>query len=84
MVLGSAELTLQRCCNSLYMQYVYTCVLSLIHSCYDIVRFSELSYEEPSEAVQYLQTKLSALVDHNNPIERDQVCVSRIHDMHVQ
>ena len=37
------------------------------------LRFCELSVEEPSQAIHYLQTKLSDLVDKDNPMERDQV-----------
>ena len=38
-----------------------------------VVRFCELSVEEPSQAIHYLQTKLSDLVDKDDPIEREQV-----------
>ena len=39
-------------------------------------RFSELSWQEPAQAVSYLQNEVSAVVDHDNPKEREQVWAS--------
>ena len=59
-------------------QRSYSFVISFLCSCtkIDSCRFEELSHTNSVEALSYLQNDLSALVDHGNQAETDEVLYS--------